>query len=88
MLKKTFHLLLLFFILSQVALYAQTSDTIPATSTEDISVNYTSTPKTYYIADISVTGVEETMYAGQEFVLINFAGLSKGQQIQIPGDEI
>ena len=88
MLKRIFNLLLLLIILSQTVLLAQTNDTIPQSDSGDLTVNYTTPPKTYYIADVIVTGVEETMYAGQEFVLINFAGLSKGQKIQIPGADI
>jgi hypothetical protein len=88
MLKRILNLLLLLIILSQTVLLAQTNDSIPRNESGDLTVNYTSPPKTYHIADIIVTGVEETMYAGQEFVLINFAGLSKGQEIQIPGDDI
>lgn len=88
MLKRRFNLFLLLIILSQTVLLAQTNDTIPNSELGDINVNYTTPPKTYSIADVIVTGVEETMYAGQEFVLINFAGLSKGQKIQIPGSDI
>lgn len=51
-------------------------------------INYTATPKKYTIANIKVTGIEGTMYEEQDFVMINFAGLSVGQEIQIPGDEI
>ncbi|MFA6854650.1 MAG: POTRA domain-containing protein, partial [Bacteroidales bacterium] len=88
MLKRIFNLLLLLIVLPQTVLLAQTNDSITQSESGDLTVNYTSPPKTYYIADVKVTGVEETMYAGQEFVLINFAGLSKGQEIQIPGDDI
>ncbi len=88
MLKRIFNLLLLLIVLSQTVLLAQTNDSIPQSESGNLTVNYTSPPKSYYVADIKVTGVEETMYAGQEFVLINFAGLSKGQEIQIPGNDI
>ncbi len=88
MLKKTFHLLLLLIILSQAVSLAQTNDTIPSAGTVDLSVNYTASPKKYYIADIDVTGVEGTMYEDQKFVLVGFSELKKGQQIQIPGDDI
>ena len=47
------------------------TDTIPV-------INYTATPKEYIIADIKVTGIENTMYEDQSFVLIGFSGLSKG----------
>ena len=88
MLKRIFNLLLLITLLSQTNLLAQTNDSITVDESAILNVNYTAAPKKYFIADIIVTGVEETMYAGQEFVLINFAGLSKGQQIQIPGEDI
>ena len=88
MLKRTFHLLLLFTVLSGAVSMAQTSDTIPSSTPDELIVNYTVPPKKYYIADVTVTGVEGTMYQDQEFVLVNFAGLSKGQEIQIPGDDI
>lgn len=98
MLKKTFHSVILFIALS-LASFGQTSDSIsvkvpsadslrlPSTSS-NLAVNYTAAPKKYYIADIDVTGVEGTMYEDQKFVLTGFAGLSKGQQIQIPGEDI
>src|SRR5690554_2324074 len=88
MLKRIINLLLLLTLLSQNYLLAQTNDSTTVSESDDLNVNYTATPKKYYIADITVTGVEETMYAGQEFVLINFAGLAKGQEIQIPGEYI
>ena len=88
MLKRLINLLLLLTLLSQNYLLAQTNDSIPVSENGDLNVNYTAAPKKYIIADITVTGIEETMYAGQEFVLINFAGLSKGQEIQIPGEDI
>ena len=87
MLKRIINLLLLLTLLSQNYLLAQTNDSTNVSVSSDLNVNYTATPKKY-IADITVSGVEETMYAGQEFVLINFAGLSKGQEIQIPGEDI
>ncbi len=74
----------------------QTTDTIrvnqttasPPPVTDVPPVNYTTAPRKYIIADVDVTGVEGTMYETQEFVLVNFAGLSKGQEIRIPGEEI
>lgn len=88
MLKKIPYLLLLFVILSQVVSTAQTNDTIPSSASGQQVVNYTASPKKYYIADINVTGVEGTMYEEQKFVLVGFSGLSKGQQIQVPGEDI
>ena len=59
----------------------------PDTDTE-LNVNYTAPPRKYIIADIDITGVEGTMYEDQKFVLVGFSGLKKGQEVQIPGDEI
>jgi len=88
MLKRISYLLLLFIMLSQFVSMAQTNDTIPSSTPDVPPVNYTAAPKKYYIADIDVTGVEGTMYEEQKFTLVGFSGLSKGQQIQIPGDEL
>ena len=48
------------------------------------TVLYSVTPKKYEIAGISVTGVKNY----EDYVLIGFSGLSVGQQITIPGDDI
>lgn len=45
---------------------------------------YSGTPKKYEIADIAVEGV--TNY--EDYVLIGLSGLSKGQTITVPGEEI
>lgn len=92
MLKKTF-LLNLILLLLPIGLLAQTVKTdsvknTPATFTNVPVIDYSANPKKYTIADIRVTGIENTMYADQSFVLINFAGLSKGQTITVPGSEI
>ena len=88
MLKKTFNLLLLFTLLSQALSVAQTTDSVHTAPLGELNVNYTTPPKKYYIADIDITGVEGTMYEDQKFVLVGFSGLAKGQEIQIPGEEI
>ena len=48
------------------------------------AVLYSATPKKYEIAGISVTGVKNY----EDYVLIGFSGLSVGQLITIPGDDI
>ncbi|MDO5572179.1 MAG: outer membrane protein assembly factor BamA [Bacteroidales bacterium] len=48
------------------------------------SILYSTTPKKYEIAGISVTGVKNY----EDYVLIGFSGLSVGQVIEIPGDDI
>ncbi|WP_294068651.1 BamA/OMP85 family outer membrane protein, partial [Proteiniphilum sp. UBA1028] len=88
MLKKTFHLLLLFTLFIQTLSLAQTTDSVYTSSPSELNVNYTAPPRKYYIADIDVTGVEGTMYEDQKFVLVGFSGLSKGQEILIPGEDI
>ncbi len=72
---KSFKILFLTFLLlfvSQISTFA----TSPP-------VDYNS-PKKYTIADIKVVGAD--MY--DDFVLIGFSGLSVGQKIEIPGNEI
>lgn len=53
-------------------------------NTEKPVVLYTSTPKKYEIADIRVEGADNY----EDYVIINLSGLSKGQVISIPGEEI
>lgn len=91
MLKKTFYLAILFAILFQANTLGQTNRTTSANDTQpkpELQIDYTATPKKYYIADIKVTGIEGTMYEKQDFVLVGFSGLAKGQQIKVPGDDI
>ncbi|MDR2139783.1 MAG: outer membrane protein assembly factor BamA [Tannerella sp.] len=47
-------------------------------------ISYSLTPKRYTIAHIAVSGVKNY----DDFVLIGFSGLSVGDEISIPGDEI
>ncbi|PXV62819.1 outer membrane protein insertion porin family [Dysgonomonas alginatilytica] len=49
-------------------------------------ITYTLTPKKYKIAEITVSGIKNSMY--EDFVLIGFSGLSVGDDIEIPGTEI
>jgi outer membrane protein insertion porin family len=89
MLKKTYHLLLLFIALSQTVVLAQIGDgsqeaTVPGAP----RIDYSSTPRRLTIADIVVTGLEGTMYEDQAFAIIGFSGLYVGQQIMVPGEEI
>ena len=63
--------------------YAQT-----ATTTEEEENNpvvlYTANPKKYEIAGIKVQGVKNY----EDYVLIGISGLSVGQTVNIPGDDI
>lgn len=62
--------------------------TIDSASTEEPEkipmISYSLTPKKYEIADIKVSGVKNY----EDFVLIGFSGLSVGDKVSIPGDEI
>ena len=46
--------------------------------------DYTLTPKEVTIADIKVTGASSY----EDYVLVGFSGLSKGQKIRIPGADL
>ena len=48
------------------------------------TIEYTMQPKTYEIAEITVTGADSY----EDFVLIGFSGLAVGDKIEIPGDQI
>ena len=48
------------------------------------TILYNGTPKKYEIADIKVEGVKNY----EDYVLIGLSGLSVGQTITIPGDEV
>jgi len=47
-------------------------------------ISYSSTPRTYTIADIKVSGTENY----DDFIIIGLSGLAVGDEITIPGDEI
>ncbi len=96
MLKKAFISIVIFCfafqanILGQITLEGNPTESTNPKDTTILSpaINYTATPKKYIIEDIKVTGLEGTMYEEQDFVMVNFSGLSVGQEIQIPGEEI
>ena len=48
------------------------------------TIDYARSPRQYYIGDINVEGVKNY----DDFVLIGLSGLSKGQLISLPGEEI
>ncbi|MBN2764295.1 MAG: hypothetical protein JXR41_14470, partial [Bacteroidales bacterium] len=64
--------------LSFLASFSQLSD-----STDISFIDY-KTSRDYIIADISITGVKYL----QPAYLVNISGLTIGQEIPIPGDEI
>ena len=60
-------------------LYAQYEERIV-----DPVIDYQRTPQKYYIGDITVEGVKTY----DDFVLIGLSGLTKGQRITVPGEDI
>ena len=81
--------IVLFFLFLSVTfgVFAQEngSDTAKVEKPADLPViSYSLTPKKYKIADIEVTGVKNY----DDFVLIGFSGLSVGDEISVPGDEV
>lgn len=81
--------IVLFFLFLSVTfgVFAQEngSDTAKVDKPADLPViSYSLTPKKYKIADIKVTGVKNY----DDFVLIGFSGLSVGDEISVPGDEV
>lgn len=79
--KRLYLLLSLFLLICPVGFAQEQSaqDTI-----YNPTVLYSVSPKKYEIAGISVSGVKNY----EDYVLIGFSGLSVGQQITIPGDDI
>lgn len=64
--------------------FAQEADTVKVEALVEVPVVSYVTPKKYKIADIKVTGIKNY----DDFVLIGFSGLSVGDEVTIPGDEI
>lgn len=64
---------------------AQEIDTTKVEEPAEVPViSYSLSPKKYKIADIKITGIKDY----DDFVLIGFSGLSVGDEITVPGDEI
>ncbi len=66
---------------------AQEKDTVRAEVEAPVElpvISYTTSPKKYKIADIKVTGMQNY----EDYLLITLSGLSVGDEIYIPGDEI
>ncbi|MCD8176841.1 MAG: outer membrane protein assembly factor BamA [Tannerellaceae bacterium] len=78
-------LFLFIFLGFSLAVSAQETDSAHVDTPAEVPViSYSLTPKKYTIEDIKVTGV--TNY--DDFVLIGFSGLSVGDVVTVPGDEI
>ena len=62
-----------------------TTNTAPRDTTGEVPiVSYSLTPKRYTIAGLQVTGTKNY----DDFILIGFSGLTVGDEVSIPGDEI
>ena len=80
--------IVLFFIFLGISLgaVAQENDTAKVEKPAELPViSYSLSPRKYKIADIKVRGVEKTY---EDYVLIGFSGMSVGDEITVPGDEI
>lgn len=78
-------LFFVFFVSLGTYAQSQENDTVLVEQPEELPViSYSLTPKKYYIADIKVTGIKNY----EDYVLIGFSGLSKGDLITVPGDEV
>ena len=65
--------------------FAQEIDTTQVEApVETPVISYSLAPKKYKIADIQVTGIKNY----DDFVLIGFSGLSVGDEITVPGEEV
>lgn len=63
------------------------ANTTPRSADEPLPViTYTHTPKKYEIAEITVSGLRNSMY--EDYVLISFSQLAVGDVIEIPGPAI
>ncbi len=84
-LKKT--LFLSMAVVSALGAQAQVLDIKPPTPVDTIynpDIIYSPLPKTYEIADIRVSGVPTS----DDYLIIGYSGLSVGDRVEIPGDEI
>lgn len=66
---------------------AQSTDSLSVSMPAEVpTISYSQTPKKYEIADIKVSGLVNSMY--EDYVLVGFSGLSVGDIIDVPGDQI
>lgn len=79
-------LVMMFFFLGiTLGVFSQENDTTKVEQPAELPViSYSLTPQKYKIADIKVSGIKNY----DDFVLIGFSGLSVGDEITVPGDEI
>jgi outer membrane protein insertion porin family len=69
-------------VLSILSFYVQKVEA--ATSENKLPEIFYATPREYKIADIAVSGIDNY----EDYVLIGLSGLSVGQVVKVPGDEI
>ncbi|MDO4163242.1 MAG: outer membrane protein assembly factor BamA [Bacteroides sp.] len=81
---RIFSIFVTFICLFGCVFNAEAQDTDRTDETEKPVILYTGQPKKYEIADIKVEGAQNY----EDYVIIGLSGLSKGQTITIPGDEI
>lgn len=81
---RIFSILVTFFCLFSCALTIVAQDVNNTGETEEPVILYSGTPKKYQIADIKVVGAPNY----EDYVIIGLSGLSKGQRILVPGEEI
>ena len=78
------HHRIFYIFVSIICLIGYAQPALAQTEEEKPVVLYSGTPKKYEIADIKVVGADNY----EDYVIINLSGLSKGQTISVPGDEI
>ena len=82
------HYRISFIIVTLICLFAFADTGVAQTAGSDSVpkpvILYSGTPQKYEIADIQVEGVKNY----EDYVLIGISGLSVGQTITVPGDEI
>ena len=85
---KQFILAILLTVVSLLPLSAQIVDSAVVDTAAIVAplpkIEYTMQRKTYEIQDITVSGADNY----EDFVLIGFSGLAKGDKIDVPGDQI
>jgi len=99
MFKKGLFVLSIIYSVSGYNLYAQGKDSVSvkavneaiqadvAAEKKDLPViSYSLTPKKYEIADITVSGLKNSMY--EDYVIIGFSNLQVGDKIEVPGSDI
>ncbi len=77
-------LLSLLILLSLISLSASAQSVAPGDTVYNPEIIYSPIPRTYEIADISVSGVPNV----DDYVIVGFSGLNVGERIEIPGDAI